>query len=203
MKKTISTILILSALAAPLSGSACFADTPKTNTGITTFIETAISGLKALRSKLYSSSNDTCKTLFEKTYTEESIIDEQLKFADQHNFDLCKVLESLSKFSHENYEKAVRDIDSFWLKDLLEYAKNHKLKLHDIIKDCADKAKGNDTHELLFLYNLNQIANVLNEDPQHGELRKLYKRYLNQQKKLDNFLLCLPTSAASRYLDCK
>lgn len=185
MKKPISTILTLALLAAPLSGSACFADTPKINTG---FIETAISGFKALRSKLYSSSNDTCKTLFEKTYIAESIIDKQLKFADQHNFDLCKVFESLSKFSPMNYVMSAHHIVPDRLEDLLEYAKNHKVKLHDIIKDCADKARGDNDHEKYFIWKLNVIANHLNNHPQDGELREFYERYLKQQKELLDFI---------------
>ena len=185
MKKTISTILTLALLAAPLSGSACFADTPKINTG---FIETAISDFKALRSKLYSSSNDTCKTLFEKTGIAKSIIDYQLKFADQHNFDLCKVFESLSKFSLENYVMTTRHIGPDHLEYLLEYAKNHKVKLHDIIKDCADKARGNDAHEKYFIYELDSLASFLNRNPQYGELREFYEHYSNQQKEPLDFL---------------
>ena len=138
-------------------------------------------------------------------------IDEALNFANQHNFDLCKVLESLSKFSRNNYEYIVYDITSevtmkYDTKHLLEYVKKHKVKLHDIIKDCADKAKGNDTQESLLLSNLNQIAEVLNEYPQYGELRELYERYLNQQKNLADFLLCLDKSDANHlknYLNCE
>ena len=185
MKKTISTILTLALLAAPLSGSACFADTPKINTG---FIETAISDFKALRSKLYSSSNDTCKTLFEKTGIAKSIIDYQLKFADQHNFDLCKVFESLSKFSLENYVMTTRHIGPDHLEYLLEYAKNHKVKLYDIIKYCADKIRGDKYREESFIYDLNCLAGFLNRNPQDGELREFYERYSNQQQDVLSFI---------------
>ena len=133
-------------------------------------------------------------------------IDEVLNFANQHNFDLCKVLESLPKFSRNNYEHIVYDITSevnmkYNTKHLLEYVTKHKVKLHDIIKDCADKAKGNDTHEFSLLSDLNQIAKVLNEHPQYGELRELYERYLNQQKNLVDFLLCF--GPESKYFDCE
>ena len=166
MKKPISTILILSALAAPLSGLACFADTPKINTG----------------------SNDTCKTLFEKTYIEKRLLDYQLKFADRHNFDLCKVFESFSKFSPWSYVMSANQVAPEHFESLLEYAKNHKVKLHDIIKDCADKARGDNDHEKYFIWKLNVIANHLNNHPQDGELREFYERYLKQQKELLDFI---------------
>ncbi len=166
MKKPISTILILSALAAPLSGLACFADTPKINTG----------------------SNDTCKTLFEKTYIEKRLLDYQLKFADRHNFDLCKVFESFSKFSPWSYVMSANQVAPEHFESLLEYAKNHKVKLHDIIKDCADKARGNNYHEEYFIYELDSLASFLNRNPQYGELREFYERYSNQQKEPLDFL---------------
>ena len=166
MKKPISTILTLALLAAPLSGSACFADTPKINTG----------------------SNDTCKTLFEKTYIEKRLLDYQLKFADRHNFDLCKVFESFSKFSPWNYVLSAHHIVPDRLENLLEYAKNHKVKPYDIIKDCADKARGDNYRERYFIEHLNDMAGLLNRNPQYGELREFYERFSNQQQDYLDFL---------------
>ena len=118
-------------------------------------------------------------------------IDKALNFANQYNFDLCKVLESLSKFSHENYKKAVRNIDSFWPKELLEYAKNHKVKLHDIIKDCADKAKGNNALEKDFISDLGRIAYYLNGHPKEFDLRTIYTFYSSQEESVFYFLYVL------------
>ena len=166
MKKPISTILTLVLLAAPLSGSICSADTPKINTG----------------------SNDTCKTLFEKTYIEKRLLDYQLKFADRHNFDLCKVFESFSKFSPWSYVMSANQVAPEHFESLLEYAKNHKVKLYDIIKYCADKIRGDKYREESFIYDLNCLANVLNRNPQYGELREFYERFSNQQQDVLSFI---------------
>ena len=124
-------------------------------------------------------------------------IDEVLNFANQHNFDLCKVLESLPKFSRNNYEHIVYDITSevnmkYNTKHLLEYVTKHKVKLHDIINCCADKAKGNNALEKDFISDLGKIADHLNDYPEDGrDICKIYKKYANRSKKCANLEVCL------------
>ena len=120
--------------------------------------------------------------------------DQTLSLAKQYNFDLFKILESLSKFSQENYEDAVALIDpNFrYAKYLLEYVTKHKVKLHDIINCCADKAKGNNALEKDFISDLGKIADHLNDYPEDGrDICKIYKKYANRSKKCANLEVCL------------
>lgn len=120
--------------------------------------------------------------------------DDVLNCAKQYNFDLFKILESFSKFSQENYGYNVASIDPNvrYAKLLLEYVTKHKVKLHDIINCCADKAKGNNALEKDFIYDLGKIADYLNDHPEDGRnICKIYKKYANQSKKCANLEVCL------------
>ena len=120
--------------------------------------------------------------------------DQTLSLAKQYNFDLFKTLESLSKFSQKNYENAVALINPKfrYAEYLLEYVTKHKVKLHDIINCCADKAKGNNALEENFIYDLGKIADYLNDHPEDGRnICKIYKKYANQSKKCANLEVCL------------
>ena len=120
--------------------------------------------------------------------------DQTLSLAKQYNFDLFKILESLSKFSQENYGYNVGSIDPNvrYAKPLLEYVTKHKVKLHDIIKCCADKAKGNNALEENFISDLGKIADHLNDYPEDGrDICKIYKKYANRSKKCADLEVCL------------
>ena len=140
MKKTISTILILSALAAPLSGSACFADTPKINTG---FIETAISGLKALRLTPYSSSNDKCKFSIDDGAQElkSNTCDNMLKYAILHLKPFNKIAKSCS-VDVDGTSKLPGDND---INNLINFASNYHLNLDEAAKAFTVKDETNNS----------------------------------------------------------
>ena len=156
MKKTISTILILAALAAPLSGSICFANDPKTTTANSQYISNQPRKKEFQFGKLLNK-NKWGKIALGATAGITALAGATIAGLEVLRAKSYSTSNGTCKFSIDPHKVFVNELKSDTCDNMFGYAVAHLKSFNNVAKSCSGDVKGTS-----ILTKDNDINNLIN-----------------------------------------